>query len=296
MGVAIVIPNADFEAISLGQVTFKNVPGVLSVEILGDSSVTNRYQFSAKCLPESSITTGKGFIWSIVSGGQYATIDEQGVLTALSGAEDSEVTIQATSKYNTEISETKTISVTYTGYIGLNGLRSVSDCAVDLGITPNENYKYEAELEFIDSESKFGCRTDNANKFMIILKDGHDTTDKKSLLRFPAQKDIVIYPNTKYKIAITKSYYEIDGTRNNFSFGGATFNKNIFLFGVNDINGIDYGSQGLKIYSFKVYDGQSNLINHFVPVWDMANSQYAFYDKTNDTPITPESGSVFSEE
>lgn len=296
MGVAIVIPNADFEAISLGQVTFKNIPGVSSVEILGDSSVTNRHQFSAKCLPESSITTGKGFIWSIISGSLYATIDEDGVVTAKSGARDSEVIIQATSKYNTEISETKTISVTYTGYIELNGLRSVSNCAVDLSITPNENYKYEVELEFINNESKFGCRLDDADKFMMILKDGHYTADKSSLLRFPNQKDTVMYPNTKYKIAITKSYYEVNNNRTNFSFGGATFNKNIFLFGVNDINGIDYGSQGLKMYSFKVYDGQSNLINHFVPVRDMASSQYAFYDRINDTPIIPESGSVFSEE
>lgn len=113
MGKAIIISNVDFSKTGLGAITV-HVP-LQSLAITGESSVTGMGQYQVAYTP--STTHEKGIVWSVVSGSEYATIDQDGIVTALSGAVDDTVTIRATSSVNPNIYEDKTISVTYSGML-----------------------------------------------------------------------------------------------------------------------------------------------------------------------------------
>ncbi|MGL4520924.1 MAG: hypothetical protein ACRCUJ_14975 [Phocaeicola sp.] len=112
-GIAIVIPGADFSAKNLGQVTFLEDVDVASMSINGADAVTGiTSTYAASYLPAN--TNQKGCTWSIESGAQYASINAStGVLTVLEGANANSVTIKATSTFNSAITASKTIAVTY---------------------------------------------------------------------------------------------------------------------------------------------------------------------------------------
>ena len=109
MGRAIIVYNVDYSQTGLGKVTF--LRHLESLDIIGESSVIASYQYSVEYNPRTTSETGVS--WTITSGNEYATIDENGMLTALSGASASSVTIRATSLVNTLIYDEKTVEVTY---------------------------------------------------------------------------------------------------------------------------------------------------------------------------------------
>ena len=85
-----------------------------ALSITGSSSVNNsgnEAQYSVAYLPSN--TTQRGVSWSIVSGADYASIDESGKLTVKNGASGNTVKIRATSKVNTSIYADKSVTVTY---------------------------------------------------------------------------------------------------------------------------------------------------------------------------------------
>lgn len=110
MGIAIIAKGADFGTNNLGTVTPVTNVELSSLSIVGPDSVNNSAQFEAGYSPTN--TTQKGVTWSITSGSQYASIDSNGLLTALAGADNDNVTIQIVSRVNPSISATKTVAVT----------------------------------------------------------------------------------------------------------------------------------------------------------------------------------------
>lgn len=85
-----------------------------SLSITGSSSVSNasnEAQFGVTYSPSN--TTQRGVSWSIVSGSDYASIDQNGLLTVKNGASSNTVKIRATSKVNTSIFADKSVTVTY---------------------------------------------------------------------------------------------------------------------------------------------------------------------------------------
>lgn len=114
MGKAIILSNCNFSAHNLGKVTFsQNIP-IISLTILGLSTVsgnTDAAQYSVEYLPAG--TTQRGISWSIISGGTYASISSAGTLTVLAGANNNSVTIKVQSTDNPNIYDTKTITVSY---------------------------------------------------------------------------------------------------------------------------------------------------------------------------------------
>jgi len=109
MGRAIIIFNVDYSQGGLGKVTF--LRHLESLDIVGASSVTSSYVYTVDYNPSN--TSESGVVWSVESGNEYASIDQNGLLTALSGASASSVTIRATSVVNSLIYDEKTIEVTY---------------------------------------------------------------------------------------------------------------------------------------------------------------------------------------
>lgn len=112
-GLAIIIKNADFSAKNIGRVTFLKDVDVTGISIVADSSYTGvMAELSVNYEPFN--TSQKGVKWEITSGSSFAGIDANtGVLTIRNGANGSQITVKATSVYNSSIAATKAISVTY---------------------------------------------------------------------------------------------------------------------------------------------------------------------------------------
>ena len=83
------------------------------ISISGMQSISDTAQYTAVYSPSDVLSKYRGVTWSVVSGSAYATIDQNGVVSAKDGASSSVVVIRATSSYNTAIYAEKTVAVTY---------------------------------------------------------------------------------------------------------------------------------------------------------------------------------------
>lgn len=111
MGLAIIVPSISFDDANLGKVTLTgNVPISGLIINLEDTYYGTAVDLECSYLPGN--TTQRGVAWSIVSGGEYASISGS-TLTILSGASNNDVTVKCTSVSNPNIAAEKTIKVTY---------------------------------------------------------------------------------------------------------------------------------------------------------------------------------------
>jgi len=142
-GIAIIIPGADFSGKNLGKVTFLENIDVTGISIIANNSYTGiMASLTAAYAPINTLQ--KGCTWSITSGNEFATIDaNSGVLTILSGANASAVTVKATSTYNSSITATKNITLTYQETVAeLNGI-SIAGAATVNGQTSKYTIVYD---------------------------------------------------------------------------------------------------------------------------------------------------------
>ena len=110
MGIAIIVPGVNWANRNLGQVTPQgNVP-IQAMAVVGNNFIIGQGTYSAELFPVT--TTERSVVWSIVSGSEYATIDQEGKVSAKSGAIEDSVTIRATSASNPLVFADKTITVT----------------------------------------------------------------------------------------------------------------------------------------------------------------------------------------
>lgn len=113
MGRAFLVPGADFSSNNLGTVTPKSAIAVNGIAIIGPAIVSaESEQYSASFTPEWA--TQRGVTWSIVSGGEYATITSGGLLVVTEGTLSQDVVIRCTSSANNAVYAEKTVNVTYT--------------------------------------------------------------------------------------------------------------------------------------------------------------------------------------
>lgn len=111
MGIAVFIPGIHFPATN-GQVSLAGNTPPSALHIVADDSYTDfEAQLSVAFSPIN--TALRGVAWSIVSGGEYATIDNYGRLHINQNASASQITVKAASTANSSIFDTKTITVTY---------------------------------------------------------------------------------------------------------------------------------------------------------------------------------------
>lgn len=156
MGIAIIVKYADFSSNNIGKVTPTNIVELVSLSIVGPDSVEGDAHFEVAYSPKD--TTQRGVTWSIESGSQYATIDPNtGILTALQGADNSNVTIKVTSKVNASISAQKTVSVTFPRTLYWDDLLSTNQTQYRVyegaqGVIDGWTYKYL----FANDDSKIG--------------------------------------------------------------------------------------------------------------------------------------------
>ena len=123
-GIAIIIQNADFSAKNLGTVSFIEDVPVIGLAINCESSYSAT-SFSPTITYSPVNTNQIDVIWSITSGSQYASINENtGKVTINEGVTNQSITIQAVSAYDNQIVATKQVTITY--YVNVDVLTSIS--------------------------------------------------------------------------------------------------------------------------------------------------------------------------
>lgn len=158
MGIAIIVPGVDWSSRNLGKVTPAGNLPVESVEVIGQDTIYGATQFSVNLRP--TFTTQRSVTWSVVSGGTYATIDENGIVTPALGASANSVTIRATSTANSSVYGEKTISVTAGTLVFHDYLESDGNAYI---VHPGLSSTWEAKLIVKgtlnnDNGYLFGCR------------------------------------------------------------------------------------------------------------------------------------------
>ena len=112
---------------------------ITGLGILGPSTVndvSNTAQFQVTYSPSN--TTQRSITWSVVSGSDYASIDETGLLTVKGGANGSTVKIRATSKDNSSVYAEKSVIVTYKiASVSVTGV-SLSKSVLSLAVGESE--------------------------------------------------------------------------------------------------------------------------------------------------------------
>lgn len=112
---------------------------ITGLGILGPSTVndvSNTAQFQVTYSPSN--TTQRSITWSVVSGSDYASIDETGLLTVKGGANGSTVKIRATSKDNSSVYAEKSVTVTYKiASVSVTGV-SLSKSVLSLAVGKSE--------------------------------------------------------------------------------------------------------------------------------------------------------------
>ena len=112
MGIAIIVPEVSYSENNLGKVTISQQILITGISIVGNEVVMGESsQYTISYSPTN--TSQRGVVWSVEQGSEYATINQNGLLTILQGASSSVVIIKAISIYNEEVVATKVLQVTY---------------------------------------------------------------------------------------------------------------------------------------------------------------------------------------
>lgn len=141
MGIAVIIPNVNYQDANLGKVTLQQGVPLRSMTIVGPDEITEPTLFTVNFFPAN--TSQRGLVWSIVSGGTYASINaETGELTPIVGASVNPVVIRATSSEDSDIYAEKTVSVSF-GMVYAEKYALVSDglARIDTGYMIKKNSK-----------------------------------------------------------------------------------------------------------------------------------------------------------
>ena len=156
-----------------------------SLTIIGDTVIqSDCYQFTVECTPTNA--NEQRVIWNIESGSEYASIDSStGLLAINSLANNSTVTIKATSLDDSSIYATKEIIVTYENVVPITTIEINSDSEIttreyQLSITctpikpvqPEVIWSIESGSEYASIDSSTGLLTidSSANNSSITIK------------------------------------------------------------------------------------------------------------------------------
>lgn len=295
MGVAIIIPNVNFEDNNLGQVTPREHIAVQSLSIIGDSVVYGSGEFSVSYNP--SDTDEIGVYWSVESGSEHATIDSHGVLSVVSGSDADTVVIKATSVYSPSVYATKTLTVTKDAeYITRKYLQNTVGAYVATDYYPEPNFKISVKYEISNIVSSrnqvFGSRLSSSSQVLSFHLSVDGTTNKAHFAC--GQSGGGNAANANLGASILNSPNELVATRTTLNFNGeektysgVSFNatKPIDLFGIN-LNGTHEPTNLIiKIYKVSIYSGET-LVKTFTPAIRVADNAIGFYDEVGDVFYT----------
>lgn len=238
-------------------------------EISGAAGITSQY--IVNYTPDN--TTQTEVIWSIISGGNYATIDATtGLLTVLAGASSNNVTIRATSAQNNSIYAEKTVTVTGIAYTQLSYIKTGPNTYVDTGITPTSDMTIYTRAQRVSNgiELIMGC--DGGNNLRIktmfltlqgttycqaaYIGSGSAKSNSVTIGPIVTMETIVNSPFIAFTTGIATSW------PNTLPFCSPASGPSIYLYAT---NGGDEDKSSARVYNVKFYKS-GDLIADFVPV------------------------------
>lgn len=260
MGVAVIIPGIKFGN-EYGKVTLSGTRPVKAIEILADNSYTApEVQLSVRLNPLT--TTQRGVVWSITSGGEYATIDENGKLTVDSSASGASVTVKAMSYDNHGVYDTKTIILTYDAPVTL--LEKVSITGAP---TLNTGIRLSDAADSIEMKYKVTGFSGHQGTLWGSLDEFSEAyTDDSSVIivdfladsdRTPITKGTINTYNasTRLNNIVTDEFTLNGGFRNGVSLTARNSISGAGIQACEDIHILSpessYAFQGIDIYSFR---------------------------------------------
>lgn len=184
---------------------------VTGLSISGPAAVntgSNQAQYTVEYTPSG--TTQIGVIWSIQSGGTYASIDSNGLLTVKPGASGNSVTIKATSTENSSVISTKTISVTYQAAVVYHSLTvnaTPSGCTIAVTVNGSARtyssgmqIEHNASVEVTVSKSGYVTQTqsvtmDTDKMLAIALVATPPVTYSLGVLATPPNALVLVFVN-----------------------------------------------------------------------------------------------------
>lgn len=291
MGLAIIIPNADFSSVNLGKVTLTEDVDLQALSISGESTVTGtEAEYSVSYIPSN--TNQRGVVWGIENGSEYASIDSStGKLTIKDGASNSSVIIKATSTKNSAISATKTISVTYsqsTDPMEQYFVSAISATNAGEGLyfsdikVPSSNVVIECEGQFtggssVTNEFSFGWEDSGTEQTKRILSFVSGNT---FAMRFGSESSqmtkvgdaIVKYKLSKNELTCGSQTVAINGNIGTIESGLYMFSRRIN----GDLPPTPNRAYA-TIYSLKVLDG-ANIVHELQP-YAISSADFGFYDR-----------------
>lgn len=292
MGVAVIIPGIKFGN-EYGKVTLSGTRPIKALEIIAESSYTApEVQLSVRLNPLT--TTQRGIIWSITSGGEYASIDENGKLTVDSSASGASVTVKAMSYDNHGVYDTKIIALTYDAPVTLLEKVSISGApTLNTGIrlsdaTDSVEMKYKVtglsghQGTLWGSLDEFSeAYTDDSSHIIVDFLSDND--------RSPITKGTIITYNASTRVGniVTDEFSLNGGYRNGVSL---TASNTVSGTGIQESENIhilspesSYAFQGIDIYSFRFKRGGVILHDFRAAV---KGGVYGFYDTIGKTFIS----------
>lgn len=238
MGIAIIVPDISFADANLGKVNISGsgevpeVPGVPVQElriVAEDSYTGTNAQLSVSYIPTN--TTQRGVDWSIVSGSNYASINHNtGKLTILEGASNSNITVRVVSLFNSEISATKSLFVSYKSNESTPILKPWSDADYIIPLI-NDSTPTKGNIEVIKENASFS----NEGALFDAVGEG------------------IVYSIPSKIQAISFDVKKIDVTSSNTNF----------LFNIGPCDGTQYSKNGWYCYTLQndteIYYGQGEI-------------------------------------
>lgn len=197
-GIAIVIKGADFSKKNIGKVTLLQDVDVTGIKIIANSSYEGvKAQLSVTYEPSN--TNQNVCTWQVVQGSEYAEIDVMtGLLHILEGAENADVTVRATSVYNSDIYAEATIRVTYRETVEtLDDISDIVMTAIDTNVYKlsavfdPENTAYTGVAWSLVSGSAYASLDSDSGELTVL--EAAETA-----------QNIVIRATSTYNVEITK--------------------------------------------------------------------------------------------
>lgn len=281
MGLAIIVPDVDFSDANLGRVSILDPSALYGVTIIGNSQVTggsNAATYDVTYSPSSTEHTG--VTWSIVSGGSYATIDAStGVLSVLSGANNSQVVIRATSTYDNTIYADKTIAVTYSGPIEdltnyLDFGNGTGYFVTDIVVASTDSVKIVFSLSANGSYNIFGSRSFRSrdDNSMIFENDASGSPFKYKNGGTMWKSANTPSLNTKYVFLGTPSGVECTPSAGTWAESSYAYSEPLPIY----IGTIYFGDAAVdsakffhgKLYGMEVYGSDNSLKHRLIPQSD----------------------------
>lgn len=301
-----VISIRDFSADeNIGSVGLKNYDKFLAVNITGPTSIIsadNTAKLGLAFIPAD--TEDKAVAWSIVSGSEYASIDNEGNITIKEGANDSEVIVRVQSLVYDIVSDKAAIKVTYNApSVALSYIETGEGNYVDTGVSPKDiDYiSMTINVTQTDKETAFmGAQPSKYRYFQLSQQGGGKTLRMFDCMYLKGYMQYANISPGEHTIEYDmKSFvFKLDGETipKTAATGSYDVTNNIYLYAIN-LGGTataapgSNGSGTLGIKSFKAMkdgktlaDMSAVLYNGKARFWDDVHKQYI--DIVGDSEIS----------